>query len=122
MPPGHGLARRGVGGHRPAAVECAVLESLTISDFAPWIGDRFRVGSPEEGLAFDVQLADATPVGEVPERGRRVPFSLVFRARPDVVLPQRIYRVDHPALGSLDIFLVPIGPDSTGMRYEAIFT
>ncbi len=99
-----------------------MLESLTISDFAPWIGDRFQVGSPEEGLAFDAQLAAATPVGEASEPGRRVPFSLVFRARHEVVVPQRIYRVDHPALGSLDIFLVPIGPDSTGMRYEAIFT
>jgi len=25
-------------------------------------------------------------------------------------------------MGDLDLFLVPIGPDGEGMRYEAIFT
>ena len=28
----------------------------------------------------------------------------------------------HAELGSLGIFLVPVGPDAEGMRYEAIFT
>jgi hypothetical protein len=37
-------------------------------------------------------------------------------------LEQRIYAVHHPALGAFDLFLVPIGPDGEGMRYEAVFT
>jgi hypothetical protein len=52
----------------------------------------------------------------------RSPFSLVFRGGPSPPLPQRIYRVEHEALGALDIFLVPIGPDEVGQRYEAVFT
>ncbi len=99
-----------------------MLESLTIADFAPRVGQRFSVGSPEEGVTFDTELVEATAVGEAAGPGGRVPFSLVFRAPAGVVLPQRIYRVEHADLGTVDIFLVPIGPDARGMRYEAIFT
>ncbi|MFN7117495.1 MAG: DUF6916 family protein [Saprospiraceae bacterium] len=28
----------------------------------------------------------------------------------------------HPNIGELYIFLVPLGPDAEGMRYEAVFT
>jgi hypothetical protein len=37
------------------------------------------------------------------------------------VLPQGIQRLSHAELGELDLFLVPIGPDAQGMRYEAAF-
>ena len=52
----------------------------------------------------------------------RAPFSLVFRAPPETMLPQQIFAVEHDDMGILEIFLVPIGPDHEGMRYEAIFT
>jgi hypothetical protein len=29
--------------------------------------------------------------------------------------------MEHEEIGALDIFLVPIGPDEEGPRYEAIF-
>lgn len=57
--------------------------------------------------------------------GGRVPFSLIFRHSllpQNAYLPQQIYHLEHPTLGTLDLFLVPLGPDSEGMRYEAIFT
>lgn len=98
-----------------------MLESLTIADFAPRVGDRFRIDATEDGTGRDAELVEAAPVGEAGPGGR-VPFSLIFRDPGGVVLPQRIYRVDHPELGSLDIFLVPIGADAAGVRYEAIFT
>ena len=37
-------------------------------------------------------------------------------------LPQSIYPVTHPALGLMEIFLVPVGPLSGGVGYQAIFT
>ena len=39
----------------------------------------------------------------------------------DVMLPQGTYKVEHEKLGTLEIFLVPIGPDKEGLCYEAIF-
>jgi hypothetical protein len=37
------------------------------------------------------------------------------------VLPQGSYPLGHQELDGLELFLVPIGPDSLGMRYEAAF-
>jgi len=30
--------------------------------------------------------------------------------------------MEHPGIGTFELFLVPIGPDEKGLRYEAIFT
>jgi hypothetical protein len=53
----------------------------------------------------------------------RESFSLVFCAPADGRLGQRTYRIQHPRLGGLDVFLVPIGPDpdGRGLRMEAVF-
>ena len=53
--------------------------------------------------------------------GRREPFSIVLRAPGDRLAPQRTYTLENERLGRLDVFLVPIGPDALGMRYEAVF-
>ena len=42
--------------------------------------------------------------------------------KPDAVIPQATYRVESHVLEPFDCFLVPIGPDAGGMRYEAVFT
>ena len=39
----------------------------------------------------------------------------------DPVLPQRIYRFENYAMGALELFAVPIGPDKQGMQYQVIF-
>jgi hypothetical protein len=46
----------------------------------------------------------------------------VFGGPAEQVLPQTTYRVEHDALGSFDLFLVPLQPDRGGARYEAVFT
>ena len=92
-----------------------MLERLTVDDFRPLQGDRFRI-APDEAPAFEVELVEVTEIPREP--GGRAPFSLVFQGGPNPPLPQRIYRVEHDELGELEIFLVPIGPD----RYEAVFT
>lgn len=48
-------------------------------------------------------------------------FSVEFRGAPDEVLPQSTYRLHHETMGDLDLFLVPVGPDGVGMRYESLF-
>lgn len=47
-------------------------------------------------------------------------FSLIF-AGPDESLPQGTYSVTHDALGSFDLFLVPVLVEGAGVRYEAVF-
>ena len=52
----------------------------------------------------------------------REPFSLTFLGPRQPLLPQRMYRLDFGQLGRLEIFIVPVGRDSSGTKYEAVFT
>ena len=69
-----------------------------------------------------VEVADLGAEGAAAAPSRRRPFSLIFRAPGGVYLPQRIYALEHPTLGRLMLFLVPLGPDQGGMRYQAVFS
>ena len=102
-----------------------MLETFTVDTFARHLGGSFRI-SPDDSPSFDAELIEATALGSgSPDGGtgdgRRRPFSIVFRGPANRLLPQRIYRVEHEAIGSFELFLVPIGPDGAGMRYEAVF-
>jgi hypothetical protein len=55
------------------------------------------------------------------QQAKRTPFSLVFRCGKETPLPQGTYTVEHERMGTLEIFLVPIGPDEGGLCYEAVF-
>ena len=48
-------------------------------------------------------------------------FLSSFEQAATPVLEQMIRRLEHDELGAFELFLVPIGPDDTGMRYEAVF-
>jgi hypothetical protein len=99
------------------------LAALAWTDFAACLKQRFRVPLGDAGQALELELVGADPLGSGdPAPGRRRPFSLIFRGPPAPVLPQRIYRLENAAMGALEIFLVPIGPDAAGLRYEAIFS
>jgi hypothetical protein len=97
------------------------LAALVWTDFAACLQQSFRVAL--DGASLELELVAADPLGAGdPAAGRRRPFSLIFRGPAVPLLPQRIYRLENRALGALEIFLVPIGPDAAGLRYEAIFT
>jgi hypothetical protein len=100
----------------------ADLAALTAEDFRALLQDRFvlsdgaRSDQNGDAVSFEVELVEVNVIPREPVG--RAPFSLVFQGDPELTLPQRIYRVEHPELGALDIFLVPIAPG----RYEAVFT
>lgn len=96
-------------------------QDLSFDVFRPRLGETFRMQADDQ-RRIDVELVEATPLGGAKTSPRGQAFSLVFRAPGGELVPQRIYRVEHDELGAHDIFLVPIGPDAGGMRYEAIFT
>ncbi|MCA1557950.1 MAG: hypothetical protein LC731_05345 [Acidobacteria bacterium] len=49
-------------------------------------------------------------------------FALYFLGPGDFYLPQSTYRMEHEALGQLDIFIVPVSKNSEGYQYEAVFS
>ena len=99
-----------------------MLDKLQSSNFLPYLNQKFRVYL-ESDEALEAELIDVSELGSeaTHEEGRRRPFSVVFRVVSDLVLSQKIYTIEHDELGTLDLFLVPIGPDKEGIRYEAVF-
>lgn len=98
-----------------------MLDKLTHADFARHVHETFR--TQVDGATVDLELSAAEPLARGREHGtHRQPFSLIFRGPKAPPLAQQIYRLEHPAMGALEIFLVPIGPDEGGtLRYEAVF-
>ncbi len=95
-------------------------EPLKCEDFAPHVGEIFRL-KLESGDTVDVELTEAEVNKALETRGGRAPFALVFRGASDLMLPQRLYELQHQKMGDLTLFLVPIGPDDKGMQFEAVF-
>ncbi len=52
----------------------------------------------------------------------RQPFSVVLVTEQAEPLDQQIFSLQHPDLGRVELFLVPIGPRGEGMAYEAVIT
>ena len=102
----------------------ARIDWLTYDHFAGRVGERFDVATAD-GPSVPAVLVEATqgdePGGPGPEGQERLQFSLVFRAPMPQIWPQGIYQLSHEELGVLEVFLVPIGSDAEGVRYEAAF-
>jgi hypothetical protein len=106
-----------------------MLDRLTVTDFEPLCGSAFRAELPGAG-PLELGLITATALPAPPPRvqgggadggARRHPFSLIFRVRTPLHLPQGTYPLAHDQLGQLDVFLVPVGRDADGLLLEAIF-
>ena len=48
-------------------------------------------------------------------------FSIVFAGPADTPLPQGLVELSHEALGSFELFIVPISSDTKSTCYEAVF-
>ena len=106
-----------------------MLETFTIDTFKDYAGSKFSIELGGTLGSMELSLAEATALGTEPaalppgiQRVERIPFSLIFHGPMQPVMPQRIYAFTHEKIGKFEMFIVPIGPDSSGnMRYEAVF-
>jgi hypothetical protein len=94
------------------------IKDAVDTDFLPYLNQSFVIQiTPEQ--THPVELISVTRLGRDNTTGR--PFSIIFRGAPGVYLPQQIYPISHEQIGTLELFIVPIQPDQTGMRFEAVF-
>ena len=100
-----------------------VAEELRIETFENRVGEIFRLVVPG-GTELALRLSEVTPLSSAtsPPGSTRSPFTLLFHGPLSPWVRQATHRLEHAGLGSLDLFLVPLGPDAAGMRYEAVFT
>ena len=94
------------------------LAALTADDFEPCKGETFQVTTARGVLALE--LVDVRRLGPAMREGGA--FSLALQSAPGPFLPQATYPIAHPKLGTLEIFIVPLGPKNGGNQYEVIFT
>lgn len=97
-------------------------ERLSASAYAARIGETFRIGF-QDGTTLGLVLVAVQDLGTRPTAsGPLATYALRFHTPGELrFAPQGTYRVEHDALDPQEIFLVPLGPDAAGMRYEAIF-
>jgi uncharacterized protein DUF6916 len=98
----------------------SILATVTHEQFSSCLNQPFlvRLGAS----TVETELVRVAALGAVAP-ARRQPFSLIFRGPMAPVLPQqRIYMLENRTLGTLEVFLVPIGSDQQGMQYEAVFS
>jgi hypothetical protein len=95
------------------------LDKVSRAQLAEFVGQDFEIAL--QGAApVNAQLVGVRSLGAA-RAGSREPFALEFRSDPSVRLPQHIYAVSHRQLGTMEIFLVQVGADSTGAYFEAVF-
>ena len=96
-----------------------MLEEISKERFAQNLHTTFRA-QLDAGAQYALELVS---LQEYPPTPGIEQFSLLFQGAAALLLPQRTYTLAHEILGSLDIFLVPVGisPDRAYYQYEAAF-
>jgi hypothetical protein len=95
------------------------LGEVTADDFEPVKGDAFDARPLEGGEPFTLVLTQIRRRPGSP--GYREPFSIDLLGPRSPVQRQGIYRLSHPMMGDLELFLVPVGASDAGVTYEAVF-
>jgi hypothetical protein len=95
-----------------------MLEGITYESFESIVGKTVDLRAGEVSFQADVQ--EVRLLRQNPGQERQ-PFSVVLQAHDANNHGQQTYQLSHPNLGDLNLFLVPLGPGDTGMRYEFIF-
>jgi len=96
-------------------------EMQTEAEFTKNVNTKFRV-MVEAPVPIELTLVSVTPRRIEPhEQEGMERFSAMFMGPLEVFLPQQTYRVSHPDMGEFDIFLVALGQEPEGFRYEGVY-
>jgi hypothetical protein len=95
--------------------------NATVNDFSSLVGKRFSMRT-EGGITSQIKLIEAnSPKTRQALRFRREHFSIVFDVPDNIKLDHGLYRVSHPQIGTMDLFMVPVDLPERHNRLEAIF-
>ena len=95
-----------------------MLEEITHKSFESIVSETVELRAGEFSFRADVESVDLLRKSSGQERDA---FSVVLQAHDLDNHGQQMYQLSHPGLGDLTLFMVPIGPGESGMRYEIIF-
>ncbi len=86
-------------------------------EFAEQLNTKFKI-SLSGGNEIELILSELSPVKRT---GKYEQYSLYFSGPSDSLLPQALYMMKHNNFGTIGLFLVPVGKDESGYKYEAAF-
>jgi hypothetical protein len=92
-------------------------DDLTRSTFDPHVGTRFAVTSTSSA-PVELELVEVSDIGD---GNHGLNFRLLFRGPREAALDQGTLTLEHPAIGAVTLFVVPIGADAAGVQYEVVF-
>jgi len=104
-----------------------MIERLSSGDVRAYLNQKFKLradGCPE----IEAELVDVSdfkmrrgPMARGSDGQSPQAFSMIFAAPAGTMEPQQMFRVATEGLGTLDLFLVPLGPSEDGrMAYQAV--
>ena len=96
------------------------MRFLQVDDFGGRLNETFDLSLGEATVPLTLVDIQRLPVVVYPGRTRD-PFSLVFLGSSPIAMPQRLYRLVNTVMGDMEIFLVPVGMQSGGTLYQAVF-
>jgi hypothetical protein len=102
---------------RASAAATRRVRALTRSRFAPYVGSAFSIQRPHGGRER-VELVEIADLPGAP--GSEMAFSLIFHGRRRGAVGQDTVTFSHSALGSLQLFQVPVGTAPAGQDYQVI--
>lgn len=109
---------------RPSLQGLSPGDRLECIDFENLVGEVFTVN--ERPAAFKLVHAQRSNRGtdSRPSHVRNEPFSLVFAAPEGAELESAVHRIQHPQLGSFEVFVnrIQFGSRHHGINYEVVFS
>ena len=98
-----------------------MADDLTLSRFSGCSGELFRL--PDADPPMDFELIEAEPLRSSneptdPERN----FALLFAGPGDRPLDQQTVTLEHHAVGSIALFVVPVAERDGRRHYEAVIS
>ena len=94
-----------------------MLQDWTHAVFAENLNSVFFMEHPAWG---QVSL-ELVFVSELRETPRQRMFSIILRGALEQPFSQGLFPLSHEKMGTESLFLVPIGREDDGFRYEAVF-
>lgn len=98
-------------------IDLATLDSSVIT---PLVGQPMTLRSGEQSAVLEVTAVRM--LGHRHAKAKRDPFAISFRGPPGLRVPQATYRLEHPRIEAMEIFITQTGDGPQGSEFESIFT
>jgi hypothetical protein len=93
-----------------------MIDRLNSKSFSEQLNTTFQVNVPELGV-LPLELIE---VKEYEYNPGVEQFILIFRGPKSPWFPQKIHTLQHDVLGTMDLFIGPMGLDDKGMQYQVV--